>query len=358
MLSRIREKWAWPGAVTVGLALAYAATLQVDRLSVGGLAPIAVTVVVAVFLGLPLATTEWRVGASGRFSGPAARGARALAELWSLFLVGAIAAPWVQDAGGRGQIVAAGLWVGSALAVRLTGGLVVPVIAAAVCVGALAAAVPTVGEAPPWTLLEPHWSTWRDWLPAAIGGGFLLSAAGWGQWSGVAGPAPGRGQLPWAVAGVALLAAVAVVVRHAVWFEQNAGGEVFDLASRLVAVGAVVAAGSAVLCREGVRGAAVLHGIGGLLATLWFAGPAYEALPLWWGTLLPLGPALFAVALAVHADGSRRAVAAVAAVVLLGAAVAGWPGLPQQAAAAAAAAGTVVIAVWVAGTRAVLGRAK
>jgi hypothetical protein len=339
------------------LALAYAATLQVDRLSVGGLAPIAVTVVVAVFLGLPLASTEWRVGASGRFSGPSARGAQALAELWSLFLVGAIAAPWVREAGGRGMVVAAGLWVAAALATRLTGGLVVPVLAAAVGAGALGVAAVTVGDAPPWTLLEPHWSTWRDWLPVAVGGGFLISAAGWGQWSGVSGPTPGRGQLPWAVGGVALLVAVAVALRHAVWFEQHAGGEVFDVATRLVVVGAVVAAGSAVLSREGVRGAEVLHGIGGLLATLWFAGPAYGALALWWGTLLPLGLALFAVVLALHADGSRRAVAGMAAVVLLAAAAGGWPGLPQQAAAAAAAAGTAVVAVWVAGTRAVLGRA-
>ncbi|MBW2257552.1 MAG: hypothetical protein JRI25_23555, partial [Deltaproteobacteria bacterium] len=303
MLSRIREKWAWPGAVTMGLALAYAATLEVDRLSEGGLAPIAVAVVVAVFLGLPLATTEWRVGASGRLSGPAARGAQALVELWSLLLVAAIAAPWVREAGGRGLIVAAGLWIGAGLAVRLSGGLVVPLVAAAVCVGALGSAVAMGGEAPPWTLLEPHWSTWRDWLPSATAGGFLLSAAGWGQWSGVPGPAPGRGQVPWAVAGMVLLASVAVALRHAVWFEQHAGGGVFDPVARMVLVGAAVAAGSAVLCREGVRGAEIWHAIGGLLATLWFAGPAYEALSLWWGSLLPLGPALFAVLLALRAEG-------------------------------------------------------
>lgn len=352
---RIREKWAWPGAVTVGLALVYVATVQVDRLSRGGLAPIAVSVVVAVFFGLPLATTEWR---AGRLPGRAAVGVRVLADLWSLFLVAAIAAPWVREAGARGQIVAAGLWLSAALAVRLSRSLVVPLVAGAVWLGALASAAAVAGDAPPWTLLEPHWSTWRDWLPAAIAGGFLLSAAGWGQWGGLSGPAPGRGQLPWAVAGAALLAAVALALRLAVGFEQHAGSVGLDLGARLVAVGAVVAAGSAVLGREDVRGGEVLHATGGLLATLWFAGPAHEVLPLWWGSLLPLGPALVATLLAVRAEGSARAVAAVAALVLLAAAVAGWPGLPQQAAGAAAAAGTVVIAVWVAGTRAVMGRAR
>lgn len=355
MPNRLAEKWAWPGAVAVGLALAWGASLGVSDLAHGGLAPLAVAALVAAFLGVPLATSEWRgVPAEG----PWARSRAALADLWSLALVGSVAAPWVARGGWAGVAVSLVLWLAVAAASRVTTGLVTPVLAGLAGAVAVGVAVEGLSDGSPWTLLELHWSTWRQWAAPAVVAGFLLPVAALGQWSDAPGPAPGRHHVPWGVAGAGLLFALLLALRRAAEWEAAAGGPTLDVLARIAGVCALLAAASAILSRRVTGRAPLWHAAIGWLATLWFAGPAHDALPLWWGCLLPLGMAVVAGLRAWRSDARSRWLGLVASAVLVAAALAGWPGVPPHPGAAAAAAATVVIAIWVAGTTALLGRRR
>jgi len=341
--------------VALGLALVPAAWWGPERLGAGGLAPWALAVVVGAFFGLPLAAREWRLaeqGAEPTFSA----GIWALADLWSLLLVGAAAAPLVHGAGVTGLVATLAAWALAGLLARTSGGWVVAGLALFVGLGAWTAAGIAVADAPPWTLLEPWWPTWRVWAPAAVLLGFLLPAAGWGQWGGAPAHAPGRRHLPFGVTGVALLVTLPFLLRRAAFYETRAGAPAADPVMIGLAAGALAAAACGVLARERLRPAALRHAAVGAIGTLWFAGPAWAAQGVWWASFALLAPTVVAGWVAWRSRGADRLVAAAAAIVALGAAVAGWPGWPSETLAAASAAALLVAAVWVAGTRVLVER--
>ncbi len=345
-----------PGAVALGPALLVIAWWGPERLLAGGIAPVVVAVAVAGFLGVPLALREWRLAEDA--ATPSDTGVRALADLWGVLLVAAAAAPLVSALGRWGLIGAVIAWWLAAAASRGAYRVAVPLLAALVF-GALALdAGRAVAIAPPWTLLEPWWSTWRGWLPAAVFAGFLLPAAGVGQWLGSQRAAPGRRNLPWGVAGLATLAWALASVRHGATFEALSPLAAPSGAWRIVWAGSLVAASVAVLSRGAVAPRALRHGAVGAVATAFFVGPARDALPLWWGTLAPLGVGVFAAWVALRSRGSDRFAAGAGALVLAASAILGFPGLPAQGLAAAAAATIVVVAVWTAGTRVILEQAR
>jgi hypothetical protein len=343
----------WPGAVGFALAAAWASAHGPERLVHGGLAPLSVAAVAAAFFALPLARLEWRTGPldapPGRHEA-LRRFAASLGPMWGVLLVGAAAGPLVRDAGGAGLALAIVVWVVLALLVRRTGAALAVVLAVLALLVATAGAGVAFVKAPPWTLLDPRWETWRTWLPQAVAAGFVLGGPGLGHWSSWP-SIPGERRAPWLSGGFALLLALAVATWSASAYEATAGQ-----ADPVVGMGLLgVAAGAvAVLSRPIGRATLRMRAVGGIAATIWFAGPAYDALPVWWSSLVLAGPAVVAGTLAVVHRGPARLFAATSSVVAAAAAVAAWPGLPQGSGAAAAVACIGVAAVWIAGTAAVV----
>lgn len=347
-----------PGLWSLGLATAYAASLGPERLAQGGLAPLAITALSAAFLGVPLAAAEWRAGA---LSGRAIAGTTALGELgaaiglaWSVLLVAAAAAPHVAAAPtGAGAAAAVAWLLLAALAGR--GAVLVALLVAFGAVVAALDALRLATLAQPWALLEPHWETWPVWLPEAVAAGLVVAAAGLGQWP-TAGPAhPSLRRAPWVTAGIAGLLALLVATRAASATAASLGA--VEPGPDVARWALAAAAAAVVVVRPGTSRERYARAAAGAAATSWFAGPAYDALPVWWGTLLPLGPAIVAGLLAAANTGAVRwACGAVAAALVL-VALAGWPGLPKSPGPAAAVALVVVAAGWFAATRVVVRRA-
>src|SRR5690606_29821514 len=152
---------------------------------------------------------------------PVGAGVRSLADLWSVLVVSAVLAPLIAGHGLGGSAAATVGWLALAASARFGGVWLAPLLVGAVAIGAIGGAVVTATAAPPWTLLEPWWSRWEHWLPAAVLAGFVLPAAGLGQWLGSPVAAPGRRHLPWGVTGVALLVWVAASVRHGAAYELH-----------------------------------------------------------------------------------------------------------------------------------------
>jgi len=339
---RVSSTAWWPGAAIFGIALVVAIHVQTSLWS-GGLAPLAVAAVVAAFLGVPVATNEWRLGPETRpaFTWP-------LGETLLLAAVGAVVGAALAGTGLAGLAAMLIGWPIMAFATRRFGfwpGFV------AVGVAMLAMVV-SVGISLPgfdgWTLLEPHWETWRDWLPWSLVAGLLLPCAGLGRWAEAPPALPGHRRVPWAVAGLGLLVATAISLAAAVVAEGQEAISYGVVPILLLALCATALAGPP----DGFRRRLGIP----LVASLWFAGPGFGGLELFWQFLLPLGMSMTIGALAMRLEGQASWTAWVAAAAALGAALFGWPGVPIGTLDAAAAAATLVGLVWIVGTRAVLAR--
>ncbi len=333
-------------------ALGVAAWASTDVLATGGLSVLVGALLIALFIGVPLASAEWAAGPE-TVDGTWERGSHALAELAGVLVVAALAAPVVAHLGARGAVIAVASWALGAAVCRMgklgmLRALVVLAWAALLVAGSAAWL-----QSAPWTLLDPQWASWREWSTHAVAGGILLSGAGLGYWGSAPKPVPGRRRLVSAVTGLALLGAVAAAIATASAFEIPAFADAAPFG--MVTLVGIAAAGCGLLTRSADSPRPVVLPLVGLLATLWFAFPAAGARPLFWASMLPLAPAFTGAALAARTEGGQRAIGLVAASLFTAAAVAGWPGLPESPLVAAAAAVVPVVAVWYTGTRAALG---
>ena len=301
--------------------------------------------VVGAVVGVPLALAT-RAAAASRH--PVHGAAVELSELTTALILAGLAAPLVHGSVYL-QIGGAVAWLGlGALATDRSP--VAPILALLVFVGAgLAALVLPLGAAP-WTLLQPVWGAWPEGLPVALVAGLLLAGAGTGHWL-TAGPPPPRSHgAPWiALGGGAALVAV-LALRQGSAFEAG----VEDPVLGVLGAGLLVAGASSHVTRTGpgrwrraAAGAALL---------LWLSGPAWGGLDLVLSAVIPLGLAVQLLLLAWVQPQARRLRLVGAGVALL-ALVLGWPGFASTLTATAAVVALPVVALWLVGTRATLGRA-
>jgi len=319
-----------------------------STLAHGGLAVIGCAFLIAAFVAVPLATIEWHAGRPAHDAPQLTRTAAACSDLWSLLVLAALAAPVVHTLGWRGAAAAAFAWLIGAL-VAWRGKLRVAAIIGTLAWLTIAGdAIWSFSIVQPWTLLGPQWHTWFDWAPVSVSLAILLTGIGLGHWASAPKPITGRRRLPWTAMGIGLVAVLATaVVRAYHWIDEPAVLE----AGMLITIAAIAAVGGVVLTRVTEGPHPVLHPLIGLFATLWFAGPAYRSLELWWLSLLPIAPALAALVIARTSPGAERWLGWLGVAVFGGSAIAGWPGIPPAPLDAAAAAMIPVAAVWYVGTR-------
>lgn len=329
--------WAWvPALVPLAAWLGLGPELLVS----GGLAPLGAAALIAGFVALPVALADWQAPAT------APPWERAAAQVTLTMLVAATLAaaspalsPWIVLA------VAAVVWWAAA---RGPGEIrhLAPLTCAVMVVGVAAALFSSPGA--PLTAAVPHWSGASDWVAAAVVIGLLLPAPLLGLWTTPGKRRPGAGRLPWAAAGIGMFLVLAAVGVHAAIFETTGQMTGPVSAGLSLAVGALMGfALPGQLPSGSSRGPA----LAGLAGTAWFVGPGAGALPIWWSVLLP--GIVGAMAAGRVARGARDLPLAGVAVLGLGAAAWGWPGLPPSSIGAACVAFTVVALVWMTGHRAI-----
>ncbi|MCO4743655.1 MAG: hypothetical protein KC912_02630 [Proteobacteria bacterium] len=241
-----------------------------------------------------------------------------------------------------GTLLGAGLLCLGVAVSQVRAGIALPV----ATIAAIAAI--TQGNPTPWTLLDPVWTTWQQWLALSVGTGFLLGSAGFGGWAEGRPAIPGWRRGPWVTVGLGtLLFAMGVTA----WAQQF---EVGDLATTplpaLLAI--VVATGWG--DREELP---TWSGVFGLLAVyLWLCSPLAPNMALFWTLTLLLPPVLGACLLAYQARGAVRVQMAGTAVLGLGALGLGWPGFGASATAAAMAMLPLLLVLWTGGTHVALRR--
>lgn len=306
-------------------------------LPTAGLAAPVVAVGAALGLGVPTALALWNADAPD--DDPA------WTVVWrsaAVVTAAAAVAPALQ--------LTASAWLGSALLLglafalgRAPGWLAGLAVLASLAVSATMFAP----AATPWSLLTPRWSTWEDWVPAAVRCGLLAGLVLPGFWSLRRHKGLGATQLPWVAPGVGAWVLVATSLGLGLAYEG--GGDAAWLAT---AVGLPLGL-LAVLSLRGLDPDASLARSDALAGTgflLWFAGPGAAAVSWWWATLLPV---LLAASLlrAAWRDVARPLTAGSAAVLLLTAGIS-FPGVPEELAPATLSALAIVAFIWFAGTRA------
>lgn len=311
----------------------------------GGLAPVAIAAVVAVFVGAPIARAQWLRGDADPVRLALADLARAA---WGTAAVAALAEPW-RGAPGSGAATAFATALGApfagAVLLRFGWGRAAAVAALglagvaacwpAVTVDATAATVP----APPWDLLSPQFAAWRDWWSPAVVAGLALAGAGVGGWSSTARP-PGDRRTPWAAVGLGLAVALVAAVRAGTLFAASLGTPPADPLALALGAAALGLAGPQLARRP-----LLLAG-----GAVWVWGPAADALPF---VVTVLAPGLSVLVLlhdARTARGVGRGPGLLGAALLVPAIAAGarWPGDAP----AAVAVGALVVAVfWAVATR-------
>lgn len=342
----LRQRAWWTGAVRGTVALAVVPSVG-HVLQTGGLAPILVAAVVAALVGAPVARVEWRRRLAVQTTTD--RAVDALGELLVVCWISAAAAAFWPD-GWRAAfgLVLWGVALG-AVAVRRDRAAV----GVALLCGAQALLAVGLGavEAGPWTLLEPRWDAWATWLPWSLTAGLLLVGAGFAHWSrGPEGP-PGTGHTVWLPLGAALAVTVATACRAGSRFDADLGASFDVLALGVVAL-ALTAAAIGALAGSPVKRKRVAFV--GVVAAVWFGGPAAATTGWFLAVWLPLGLAAV-LAWRVWRDPSpTRWVSALGAGVAAAALILGWPGVPTSPPVAVGAALTGVALAWVAGTRALV----
>jgi len=338
---RIQGSTWWPALSVYGLAFWVALGVE-GPLWTGGLAPVAVAALAAGFLGVPLARAEWRLsGDPHPVAGP-------LGETLVLLAAGAVAGQLVAEGPPLAWVALFIGWPALAYAVGRWGAWVGGGLALVVTVWALTWGAFCGLRTPGVTLLEPHWETWQQWLPWSLVAGLLLATAGLERWAQAPAAVPGHRQVPWAAAGLGLLVTLSASIVAAAAAEGTAteGAMTVLTAPMGVALCAVALGGR--------RPGQLRHLAIGFLTSLWFAGPGSGGLDVFWQAILPLGLAVNLALLALRARGQVRITAGLGAGAALFAAGLGWPGIPASALDAAAAAATVVVLVWIVGTRGLL----
>jgi len=353
MASRVLHRHTLTALSSAGLGGLFALSLTQDMLAQGGMAVVAITALAAVLVGVPLSMASQRVAPDPDSPGGAVL--NGLTEVWTAVAAGAAAGPVVSTLGPLGLILAGLAWVilGFGQGVRRIGAAVLTGVAllGLVGLGALSAS-----EGPAWSLLQVTWLPWAPWVSVGLLGGLLVSGVGLAIGPDAPGESAGarpRGRM--ALAGLGVLAASVGALRVAAPFERGTLEAGFDPLWMAVSVVLMAAAVVGLGVGRGRRSGA---GLIGLLATVGFAGPAAEALPLWWLGLLPLG---IAASLVLRAVLARQATTLDRLTLVVGAVVAsaipflGSPELPGPLAAGLLGLAPVAV-VWAAGTRALLVR--
>lgn len=322
---------------SLGIAFAVPSLLLLPLLARGGLAPMVVAAASALLVGAPAALATWRTRSepeSVRAVPQALRTAStSVAELVGLLLVAAALASLSDTGGAVGLLLAIVAWPASAALVRLPRWVAVPALIG--LLGLVGAAVVEAASAPPWTLLEPHWDAWRQYLGPAATAGVLLGGAGTGHWTIGPRRPPGDRHSPWAVVGVGILVTTALVVELGSRYERTLGVPGVGMAALALTGTGLVSTTATLALRSGLG--TVPRTLAGLGLTCLLAGPAAGIRP-WIGTaVVPLLAALLLAGIAWRASGPDRLVAAGAAAVLAAGAVIAWPGVPE----------TTADAVWI-----------
>lgn len=173
----------------------------------------------------------------------------------------------------------------------------------------------------PVTALKPHWSELSGTLAPSLVAGLTLGGLGLGQWAGPR--RPGSRLAPWATTGIGLLATVAATLSLAVAYERDLQWPAVDGVMSLVAGFALVAAATRWLAQAAHP---ARLGMAGFIASAWFVGPAAGILGLLATGVLPLAIAGTTALAARRTEGADRVMAAVATLTALGAAALTWRG--------------------------------
>ena len=334
----------WPGAAVAGLALTVPASIDITRLSSGGLAPVAVAAVLAGVVSVPAARIRWqqRQPSTTRTS----RSLQALAPILAVFWVSAVASNQLQ----AGVATAVELVLGALsvyLSVRRWPHIAPVVWTAMALLAATVLGASSLGGPPPWTLLEPHWETWSQWMPWSMTAGALLGLGGLGVWRSGPSMPPGGARLAWLPTSLGVWVALALAVRLGAQYETHL--EPTSDPWRTGVVFLCLAAGAAVALpqRASPRFPIPLE----VLAVAWFAGPGNGSQDWFLYGWLPAGIALVSADNAHQSRGLQRGIFAALTTVACGAALWGWPDVPANPADAVRAALTGLVLLWVAGTR-------
>ncbi|MFT7518632.1 MAG: hypothetical protein ACI9MC_000764 [Kiritimatiellia bacterium] len=333
----------WTALGTLGLGGVCVTALDTATVGSGGLAIPGVALLVALIVGLPVARAETKIRRDG--ASPLHVANSSLSETLIAVVIGAAAGPAIGMLGWTGLVIAGLAWLAVATLhldlVRLL----------AIGFGALAvvASVGATGwslvEGPGYSLLQPWWSGWNSWLGLAVTLGLLWPLAGLNALSN------DTRRASVAALGAGALATLAVCLRLAAPWEQGA----FTLSDPWLPLllATWLPAGLAA-ARSTWRAPRTTTAIG-LVATLLFAGPAADALPMWWKVILPLALGAALLLRAVLATGRARIVLFLGALVALAVPAMSWPSLPGPLAVGLACLIPVVL-VWTVGTRALLAR--
>ncbi len=202
----------------------------------------------------------------------------------------------------------------------------------------------------PWSGLTPDWGSWRDWLPAAARTGALLGLVGPGFWAIHHTRRPGGRGLPWLSVGVAILITLVTCLLQGLRQETLPMPEVDWLGVAMMPL--AILGCFAATATSAPRDASGLADVGlGLALTAWLLGPGASALPWWWCTVLPLAIGIELLWVARRHAESERWVLIGNAILLIGAAVASFPGVPGSLQQAMLASATLVAISWIAGAR-------
>lgn len=333
------QAWWWPAGPALCAGLVAVPALGPVALGPAGLAIPVAAVVFAVFFGVGMARDDWQSAAPTH---PLEHLSAGLADVALFGTVAVALAAWSPS-----NVATAGLWAVAMLATL--GGYRMGLVGIVVWAALIAGSGRLAADAAPWSLLEPTFTSWQTWLAA---GASLGALAGWGagQWAHVPEPQPGRSALPNLSAGLALFALLGGCIAVGAGWEAALGGPLSGAVRALMC--ACGAAGAlALLLRAPTLGWRAAVGLAGFLATVWFtrtAGPW-----TWWAGELPLLLGVSAGLRAAHLRDVRWGLASVA---LVGSAALSFPEIPKMVLPAAATAVPLVLAVWFAGTRAVLRR--
>lgn len=295
----------------------------------GGLAELAVAVVAAAVLGLPLGYVAQRTSAP-----PLLRQyVDVLGMSVAVVLIGAVVASADLPPLYSATLAAVLWWVPTVLGRRFAwlGAVVLAVVAVSGVFG--------FGH---WTYVEPQWGGVASWWHRSVVVGLLLTGFGGTAWLG----ASPRRQPPLAL-GAGVLAALGMTLLLALTWDVP--GVLPQVAALCLGVG--VALG--VSTDSPSRPIALL---GGLLAALFACSPP-EASVVGMTTGLPLAVSGFALALAWQARGATRWVCGVIALCVGAVGVVAWSGVPDSVVGAVALALVPLVFVWVLGPT-VLDRAE
>ena len=319
---------------------------SVDTLATGGLAPVLVAGAVALTLGAGLAAREKQRNPPTHLSGGLLTVRAGLEDL-AVVGVAVVATAMVLRTGpwwGAAAVLATWLLVALAPARAALAAGPLALVALAVLAGG---AVTALVDAPPWTLLQPGWATWSDWLPWSLGAGVFAASVGFGRWRRIA--PPGRGTLPWAVVATGLAAWTLIALRAAARFELARSFQPDPLLVVATAGGAAAVVCGAWGRAEGRPTPFAL--VAALLAAAVLGVAPASASALVVATGLPL--LVFGVLLldAWGDRGATRWLRVGGALVAAATALLAWPGVPDEVLPTAVAAAVVVVGFWTVATR-------